>query len=160
MNKNIKINLNNKNNYINGKILDFNNFKILEEIIKKSNDNLKFSNFLINEIKENYNLVAIIEEINVEEKDRNKGKGHELIEKFLKKSEEFCVDFIIVISDEDNSYYKSKISNNDFSIRDFYEHFGFITIRKLSHNKDVLIYPSEVAEDLIDVLKENKEKLF
>jgi len=160
MNKNIKIKLTNKNNQISGKILDFKNFNILINILKENTENEKFIGFFSKLIKDNYSLISVIQEIIVEEKDRNQGKGHELIEKFLKKSEDFCSDFIVVIADEEKYDYHSSQYNEDFSIKDFYEHFGFKSIRKLSHNKDIMIYPSEISNELLDILKINKEKLF
>ena len=89
MNKNIKIKLTNKNNQISGKILDFKNFNILINILKENTENEKFIGFFSKLIKDNYSLISVIQEIIVEEKDRNQGKGHELIEKFLKKERRF-----------------------------------------------------------------------
>lgn len=124
-----------------------------------SSEDENYKNFLLNEIdtkiadkisefirNANYNNIAIIKNINVEEDYRGQGLGRELLENFIDG-----VDIAILISD------KYEIQNDGFVLEKFYEGSDFEKVCDGSGGS-LMIFPSDIAIEIKEELNKLKKK--
>lgn len=121
---------------------------VIENFLSEYTDDAPLLADVIGKASQN---AAVLKSINVEEDYRGCGFGSKLMGYFLQEAEDLFADVFVLLADSVEEQAPG------FSLIEFYERYDFVPVDE-TITGTIMVYPPDVAEQLIEALKESKLK--